>query len=957
MNMNLDSYYSFEDRHNGPTLDEIKSMLDLIGVSDLEELIDQTIPSSIRLNQPLNIKREDSEFSFLEKFRKIAKKNKIFKSFIGLGYYDTLTPSVILRNILENPSWYTAYTPYQAEIAQGRLEALINFQTMVMDLTSMEIANASLLDESTSAAEAMSMLFWSKSKTKKNANKFFVDKNIFEQTKDLLITRSLPIGIELVIDSLSNINIEDPNLFGLIIQYPNSSGEVIDHTELVKKAKDNNLSTCFITDLLSLTLLKPPGEFGADVVVGTTQRFGVPMGYGGPHAAFFATKQEYKRQIPGRIIGLSIDKSGDKAYRMALQTREQHIKREKATSNICTAQVLLAVIASMYAVYHGPHSLKKIATNINTLAKLTATKLESLGYIQTNKHFFDTISISVNNQEMINIKSRALLEKINFRYESNLVLISFDELKTLSDINTIAKIFNLSELDVASTNLLETGLSNSYPNSLERKTKFLTSSVFNDYHSEHEMLRYIKRLESKDISLVHSMIPLGSCTMKLNATSEMIPISWPEFNQIHPFSPVDQTEGYQYIFKELKSWLNQITGFYDTSLQPNSGAQGEYAGLMVIRAYHVDRGDHNRNIVLIPTSAHGTNPASAIMAGMKVVLVKCDQKGNIDIEDLNNKAKLHSENLAALMITYPSTHGVFEEAILEICDIIHQNGGQVYMDGANMNAQVGLTSPAKIGADVCHLNLHKTFCIPHGGGGPGVGPICVAKHLAVFLPSNPIIKTGGNKAINSISGAPFGSASILPISYAYISMMGSEGITNATKIAILNSNYIKARLESYYNILYTNELGRTAHEMILDLRPFKDINIEVEDIAKRLMDYGYHAPTVSFPVAGTLMIEPTESETKKEIDKFCEAMISIRMEIKEIEDNLANKENNVLKNSPHTAKVLLSDDWNYPYTREKAAYPLEWVKENKFWPSVSRIDSAYGDRNLICSCNPIEDYE
>lgn len=959
MKINLTPSTKFEQRHNGPAPQEIKEMLDQIKASSLEELIDQTIPKAIQLEKPLDLPSSKTEASFLKEFKKLASKNKIFKSFIGLGYYDTIVPGVILRNILENPGWYTAYTPYQAEIAQGRLEALINFQTMVMDLTGMEMANASLLDEATAAAEAMTMLFASKPREKKNATKFFVDEKIFPQTKDLLITRAEPIGIELVIAPLSELDLTDADLFGILLQYPNLDGEVIDHKQLVASAKENNVLTAFASDLLSLTLLTSPGEMGADVVVGTSQRFGVPMGYGGPHAAFFATKEAYKRQIPGRIIGVSVDKEGNKAYRMALQTREQHIKREKATSNICTAQVLLAVMAGMYAVYHGPKSLKEIAARTHGLAQLTAEALKLIGYEQLNKNFFDTIKIKTDPVQQSKIKAFALSAEMNFRYEEGAVVLAFDQAKTISDVKAVVEVFSKSvnhrvEFDWAK---MISELELSYPEGLMRTSEYLTHPVFNQYHSEHEMLRYIKRLENKDLSLVHSMISLGSCTMKLNATTEMIPVTWPEFGQLHPFAPQEQAAGYYELFQNLRNWLSEITGFADTSLQPNSGAQGEYAGLMVIRAYHQSRGDHHRNIALIPTSAHGTNPASAVMAGMKVVLVKCDESGNIDVEDLKEKAEAHKDNLASLMVTYPSTHGVFEEAIQEICQIIHDNGGQVYMDGANMNAQVGLTSPGRIGADVCHLNLHKTFCIPHGGGGPGMGPICVAEHLVPFLPGNPLIETGGTSAISSISAAPYGSASILPISYAYIAMMGGEGLTNATKIAILNANYIKSRLEVHYPILYTGKGGRAAHEMILDCRGFKEVGIEVEDIAKRLMDYGFHAPTVSFPVAGTLMIEPTESETKAELDRFCDAMIAIRAEIQEIQDGEADKENNVLKNAPHTAQLALADNWDFPYTREKAVYPLPFVKGNKFWPSVRRVDSAYGDRNLMCSCIPVSEYE
>ncbi|MBD3629247.1 aminomethyl-transferring glycine dehydrogenase [Cyclobacterium sp.] len=958
MKINLASSEKFKNRHIAPSDNDIKSMLETIGVSSLDSLIDESIPQSIRLKKPLQLPKALSETAFLKKFKKTAGKNTLYKSYIGLGYYDTLVPGVIQRNILENPGWYTAYTPYQAEIAQGRLEALINFQTMVSELTGMELANASLLDEGTAAGEAMTMLHASKPRSKKQANRFFVDEKVFGQTREILKTRAIPVGIELVFGSLKDLDLTDPELFGLLLQYPNADGEVIDYSKLVEAANENSVFTAFSTDLLSLTLLKPPGEMGADVVIGSSQRFGVPMGFGGPHAAFFATKESFKRQIPGRIIGVSVDKSGKNAYRMALQTREQHIKREKATSNICTAQVLLAVMAGMYAVYHGPKGLKAIASRTHGLAVMTADWLSRLGYEQVNETFFDTIRIKVDEVQKEKIRAFALSKKLNFRYEKDYILLSFDQVKNRADVVEIYEVF------AKSTNRLQVEIPDVpdqidaiIPETLQRASSFLEHEVFQRYHSEHEMLRYLKRLENKDLSLVHSMISLGSCTMKLNATAEMIPVTWPEIGQLHPFVPQDQAAGYYEMFQELRNWLSEITGFADTSLQPNSGAQGEYAGLMVIRAYHQSRGEDFRNIVLIPSSAHGTNPASAVMAGMKVVIIPCDDKGNIDVAAFEAKAAEYKEQLAALMVTYPSTHGVFEESIQEICGIVHEYGGQVYMDGANMNAQVGLTSPGMIGADVCHLNLHKTFCIPHGGGGPGMGPICVAKHLASFLPGNPYIRTGGTEAISPISAAPFGSASILPISYAYIAMMGEEGLSKATKVAILNTNYIKKRLEADYPILYTGSKGRAAHEMILDCRGFKECGVEVEDIAKRLMDYGFHAPTVSFPVAGTLMVEPTESESKDELDRFCEAMISIRQEIREIEAGKADKSSNLLKNAPHTAGTIISDAWNYPYSRERAAYPLPFVKENKFWPSVGRIDAAYGDRNLMCSCIPTEVYE
>ncbi|MCG8323039.1 MAG: aminomethyl-transferring glycine dehydrogenase [Cytophagales bacterium] len=961
MKIDLKKKERFERRHNGPDSLQIRDMLETIGVNSIDQLIDETIPANIRLKTDPNLPEAKSEHEFLKEFKQLASKNKISSSYIGMGYYNTITPTVIQRNILENPGWYTAYTPYQAEIAQGRLEALVNFQTMVMDLTAMEIANASLLDEGTAAAEAMSMLYAVRKGTKKKANTFFVDQHVFPQTLDILKTRSEPVGINLEIGDMTMVDLDRPDIYGIFVQYPDNNGRISDQRSFIANARERNVLVAVAADLLSLTLLVPPGEIGADVVVGTTQRFGVPMGYGGPHAGYFATREAYKRQIPGRIIGVSVDKNGKKAYRMALQTREQHIRREKATSNICTAQVLLAVMAGMYGVYHGQEGLKNIALKIHGLAQLLNKGLNYLKYDQSNENFFDTLKINcTDNGLKEKIRIRATDQGVNFRYfEGPEIGISLDETSEVVDVNRILQIF----ADVAGKELSGFDLEKesesinlSWDAALVRKSDFLSHPVFSTYHSEHDMLRYLKRLENKDLSLVHSMISLGSCTMKLNATSEMIPVTWPEFGQLHPFVPVDQALGYQQMFNELSGWLNEITGFAATSLQPNSGAQGEYTGLMVIRAYHQSRRESHRDITLIPSSAHGTNPASAIMAGTKVVIVQCDEKGNIDVDDLKLKAEQHKDNLAALMVTYPSTHGVFEESIKEICEVIHQYGGLVYMDGANMNAQVGLTSPANIGADVCHLNLHKTFCIPHGGGGPGMGPICVTKELEPFLPGNPVIPTGGENAISAVSAAPFGSASILLISYAYMAMMGMKGLRNATKIAILNANYIKSRIESHYKILYTGVNGRAAHEMIIDCNEFKKYGIEVEDIAKRLMDYGFHAPTVSFPVAGTMMIEPTESETKEELDRFCEALIEIRNEMAEVQNGVADPNNNVLKNAPHTAEVALADNWSYPYTREKAVYPLEFVKNNKFWPVVSRIDSAYGDRNLVCSCIPVEAY-
>lgn len=963
MKIDLNNAEKFEGRHIGPDAQQIQYMLDTVGADSLDALIDQTIPKNIRLSRPLNLPRTKSEPEFLREFKKLIRQNDLFNNYIGMGYYNCHVPSVILRNVLENPGWYTAYTPYQAEIAQGRLEALINFQTMVMDLTGMEIANASLLDEGTAAAEAMSMLIDLKKSGKKNAHRFFVDKNIFPQTLDVLKTRATPLGITLLIDEPETIDFEDDELYGILLQYPDGNGAIKNHGKLIKKAQQHDISVAVAADLLSLTLLTPPGELGADVVVGTTQRFGVPMGYGGPHAGYFATKEIYKRHIPGRIIGVSKDKDGNNAYRMALQTREQHIRREKATSNICTAQVLLAVMSAMYAVYHGPKGLKNIALRVHGLTKVLEIGLKHLGFSQENKYYFDTLKITLPSAEAKEkLRQTALDNSINIRYfEGASVGISLDETTSNSDVQALLNIFeSISEKSLQDFDHEKhsKGLSLNWPEELVRKSEYLTHPVFNTHHSEHEMLRYIKRLENKDLSLTHSMIALGSCTMKLNATTEMIPLTWPELGNMHPFSPLEQSKGYQQMFDQLCQWLAEITGFAATSLQPNSGAQGEYAGLLVIRAYHQSRGESHRNIVLIPSSAHGTNPASAVMAGMKVVIVKCDDNGNIDVDDLREKAIAHKENLAAVMITYPSTHGVYEERIVEMCEIIHENGGQVYMDGANMNAQVGLTSPGTIGADVCHLNLHKTFCIPHGGGGPGVGPICVAKHLVPFLPGNPVVKIGSDQAIGAVSAAPWGSASICSISYAYIAMMGGDGLKRASQLAILNANYIMHRLKDHYQVLYTGKNGRCAHEMIIDCRMFKNTaGIEVEDIAKRLMDYGFHAPTVSFPVPGTMMIEPTESESLEELDRFCDALVSIREEIRAIEEGTADRALNVLKNAPHTAAFALSDNWAMPYSRQQAAYPLPYVRDNKFWPSVRRVDSAYGDRNLMCSCIPVEEYE
>ena len=940
----------FSQRHIGPNAAQIKEMLDVVGVDSIEELIDQTVPHNIRLQTSLNLEKPLSEQEFLEHIHKLGAKNKVFKSYVGMGYHPSNLPAVIQRNILENPGWYTAYTPYQAEIAQGRLEALLNFQTMVTDLTGMELANASLLDESTSAAEAMALLFAVRDRAavKSGVVKFFVSDDIFPQTLAVLQTRATPIGIELVVGKTEDFDFNS-DFFGALVQYPGASGKILNLKEFISKANSSQIKVAVAADILSLVVLEAPGHFGADVVVGTTQRFGIPMGYGGPHAAYFATKEAYKRHIPGRIIGVTKDMNGERALRMALQTREQHIKRDRATSNICTAQVLLAVMAGMYAVYHGPKGLKYIANKVHQNAALLAKSLTNAGLTLENETFFDTIRIKVTDTKKV--KEIALSNEVNFYYpDSTTVSISINETTNKKDLEQVLSI--VSEA-LNKTITLESMSEGQLPEHLIRNSDFLTNSVFNSYHSETELMRYIKRLERKDLALNFSMISLGSCTMKLNAAVEMLPLSWSNWGNIHPFAPLDQVQGYTEVLGTLEKQLNEITGFSGTSLQPNSGAQGEFAGLMTIKAYHESRGDHHRNICIIPSSAHGTNPASAVMAGMKVVVTKSSENGNIDVEDLREKAMQHKDHLAALMVTYPSTHGVYESAIKEITQIIHDHGGQVYMDGANMNAQVGLTNPGQIGADVCHLNLHKTFAIPHGGGGPGVGPICVAEQLVPFLPGNPVIKTGGTQAITSISGAPFGSALACLISYGYIKMLGAEGLTKATKIAILNANYIKERLEGYYPTLYTGEQGRAAHEMIIDCRSFKTNGIEVTDIAKRLMDYGFHAPTVSFPVAGTMMIEPTESESKAEMDRFCDAMISIRQEIDQASKSEAN---NPLKNAPHTQEMICSDEWDLPYTRTTAAFPLAYIKEDKFWPSVRRVDDAYGDRNLICTCAPIDEY-
>lgn len=942
---------AFALRHIGPRESDLKHMFTTIGVESMDQLIYETIPDDIRLKKDLDLDAPMTEFEYLTHIQELGKKNKVFKSYIGLGYHPTIVPAVIQRNIFENPGWYTAYTPYQAEIAQGRLEAILNFQTTVIELSGMEIANASLLDEGTAAAEAMALLFdvRSRDQKKNNVNKFFVSEEILPQTLSVLQTRSTPIGVELVIGNHENFDFST-EFFGAILQYPGKYGQVNDYTGFIAKAKEKEIKVAVAADILSLVKLTSPGEMGADVVVGTTQRFGVPMGYGGPHAGFFATKEEYKRSMPGRIIGVTIDTNGNRALRMALQTREQHIKREKATSNICTAQVLLAVMAGMYAVYHGPKGLKYIANKVHTSAVTLADALNKLGVYNTNTSFFDTISVKADATK---VKAIAEKNEVNFFYaDAETISISLNETTSINDINQIILIF-AEALGKEKFTVSELSSTASISGSLERTSDFLTHDVFNNHHSESQLMRYIKKLERKDLSLNHSMISLGSCTMKLNAAAEMLPLSMANWNSIHPFAPVEQAEGYITMLKKLEQQLNVVTGFAGTTLQPNSGAQGEYAGLMAIRAYHLSRGDNHRNVCLIPSSAHGTNPASAAMAGMEIIVTKTMENGNIDVEDLRARAIENKDRLSCLMVTYPSTHGVFESAIIEITNLIHENGGLVYMDGANMNAQVGLTNPATIGADVCHLNLHKTFAIPHGGGGPGVGPICVNEKLVPFLPTNPVIPVGGNQAITAISSAPYGSALVCLISYGYITMLGAEGLKSATQHAILNANYMKTRLEQHYPILYSGEMGRAAHEMILDCRSFEDNGIKVTDIAKRLMDYGFHAPTVSFPVAGTLMVEPTESEDLAELDRFCEAMISIR---KEIAAATKDDENNVLRNAPHTLAMLTTDTWSFPYTREQAAYPLEYIAENKFWPSVRRVDEAYGDRNLVCSCAPIEAY-
>ena len=942
----------FAKRHIGSNEADVTKMLQTVGVKSVDELIDNTVPADIRLEAPLAIGEGLTEYEYLNHLKALASKNKVFRTYIGQGYYNTILPSVIQRNILENPGWYTAYTPYQAEISQGRLEALLNYQTMVIDLTGLPIANGSLLDESTAAAEAMNMFLGNRSRDKQKAGalKFFVSETVFQQTIDVLMTRSAPFNIELVIGDHNTVEL-DASFFGALLQYPDRNGEINDFSSFVSKAKANDVQICVASDLLALTLLTPPGEWGADCVVGNSQRFGVPMGFGGPHAGFFACADNYKRNIPGRIIGVSVDADGNPALRMALQTREQHIKREKATSNICTAQALLAIMAGMYAVYHGKEGVKEIAQTVHDTANTLASELKNAGVKVLTSVFFDTFVVEVANAQAV--LDKAVAKEMNLRIiDATHVGVSVDETTSKNDVADLVEVLTGASkaIEISASTLISASKFN-------RTSAFLTHNVFNQYHSESEMMRYIKRLENKDISLVHSMISLGSCTMKLNAASELLPLTWPQFAHIHPFAPANQTEGYNELIAELNKDLSEITGFASMSFQPNSGAQGEYAGLMVIRAFHIANGNPNRTVVLIPSSAHGTNPASAAMAGMDIVIVKCDEKGNIDIEDLKAKAEQHSANLSCLMVTYPSTHGVYEEGIKTITQIIHDNGGQVYMDGANMNAQVGLTSPGNIGADVCHLNLHKTFAIPHGGGGPGAGPIGVAKHLVPFLPSHTQRAVSENKEINAVSSAPYGSALILVISYGYIKMLGGEGLTNSTKMAILNANYIKTRLDGHYPTLYSGKNGYCAHEMILDCVEFKkEAGVEVGDIAKRLMDYGFHAPTVAFPVHDTLMVEPTESESKAEMDRFCDAMISIKKEIDEIAAGQFDKTNNVIKNAPHTMHRVVSDKWEQAYSREKAAFPLDYIRVAKFWPSVAKIDAAHGDRNLVCACVPTSEY-
>ncbi|TGL60246.1 glycine dehydrogenase (aminomethyl-transferring) [Leptospira ognonensis] len=946
---------TFLRRHVGSDDHRTQEMLSAIGYQNLDSLIDDAVPKNIRLKKTLELTEPLGEYALQKALKKIVSKNKMFRSYLGLGYNACITPPVIQRNILENPGWYTAYTPYQAEIAQGRMEALINFQTMITDLTGMEIANASLLDEGTAAAEAMSMLFAMKDDAQ--GKSFFVSQSIHHQTLDVIRTRAIPLGINIVVGSFKKM-VPSSDFFGAIVQYPSTDGTIFDYTDFIKSLHSVGAKAIVAADILALTILKPPGEMNADVVVGNTQRFGLPLGFGGPHAGYFATKEEFKRNMPGRLIGVSKDSQGKPGYRLALQTREQHIRRDKATSNICTAQVLLAVLSSMYAIYHGPEGLKQIASRVHHMTTLLATGLEKLGFKVVSKPYFDTIRVELTKVTSSEIIHFAEEKEINLRSVSqHMISVSLDETTTLSDIQDILQVFNENKALHFSIEELSKKDEWAIPESLVRKSGYLTHPVFNSYHTETEMLRYIRRLEAKDLSLTTSMIALGSCTMKLNASTEMYPVTWPELSTLHPFVPESQTEGYRTLFGQLEKWLCEITGFAEVSLQPNAGSQGEYAGLLAIRSYHQSRNDNHRNVCLIPVSAHGTNPASAVMAGFQVVVVACDENGNIDVADLKKKAIEHKKDLGALMVTYPSTHGVFEESIQEICSIIHENGGQVYMDGANMNAQVGLTRPADIGADVCHLNLHKTFCIPHGGGGPGVGPIGVAEHLAPFLPGHSMIENGSNNGQGAVTSAPWGSASITVISWAYIAMLGFEGLQHATKLAILNANYVATKLSPAFPVLYKGNKGLVAHECIIDMRGFKkDSGVEVEDIAKRLMDYGFHSPTMSFPVPGTLMIEPTESESKEELDRFIDAMLSIAKEIKDIETGVLDKVDNPLKNAPHTAEMVIADEWKHSYSRERAAYPLTWIRSRKFWPSVGRVDNVYGDRNLMCSCIPMEDY-
>lgn len=946
---------SFISRHIGPNEEERQKMLEYLEFPSLEALIDKVVPSNILNKTEFQLPLPKGEREVLKELKNIVSKNKIFRSYIGMGYYSTVTPAVVQRNVLENPGWYTAYTPYQAEIAQGRLEALINFQTMITDLTKMDVSNSSLLDEATAAAEAMTMSY--NLRGDDSGNSFFVSQSVHPQTLDVLKTRANPLGIQIVVGSFKTIK-PSQDFFAALVQYPSTDGTIHDFGEFAKEMHGRNTKLIVAADLLALTVLTPPGEWGADIVVGTSQRFGLPLGFGGPHAGYLATKDEYKRLMPGRLIGVSKDSQGNPAYRLALQTREQHIRRDKATSNICTAQVLLAVISSFYAVYHGPEGIRSIASRVHKLTHILAQGLEKLGYKVTSKPFFDTIKVDLEQLTSAEILSYAEKKEINLRqFNQHSIGISLDETVTLEDVKDILEVFHKGEKLPFSLDEMVQATDHSLPEHLIRRSEFLTHPVFNSYHTETEMLRYIKRLEAKDLSLTHSMIPLGSCTMKLNATTEMYPVTWPELGAIHPFAPQSQTAGYRKLFGQLEKWLCEITGFTAVSLQPNAGSQGEYAGLLSIRGYHISRNEGHRDICLIPVSAHGTNPASAVMAGFKVVVVACDENGNINIQDLKAKAEKHKDDLAAIMVTYPSTHGVFEEGIVEICDTIHKFGGQVYLDGANMNAQVGLTRPGDYGADVCHLNLHKTFCIPHGGGGPGVGPIGVAEHLVPFLPGHSLTDNGTGILSGAVSAAPWGSASIDVISWTYIAMMGKEGLTLSTKTAILNANYIAKRLEEYYGVLYKGSKGFVAHECIIDTRNLKKLSgVEAEDIAKRLMDYGFHAPTMSFPVPGTLMIEPTESESKAEIDRFCDAMIAIRKEIQEIEDGTADKVDNPLKNSPHTIEMILNNDWKHSYSREKAAYPLNWLRQSKFWPAVGRVDNVYGDRNLFCSCIPMEEF-